>query len=129
MEIIFLVDGFGMFVCEGGGNNVMVNLFFFKFNEVYYWEVKMYDKLVNIEVVIGFVIKFYLLFRLFGWNKYFVVYFVLDGFKLYNYLFILVFYGFVLVEGDVLGVGYCFWIGIVFFICNGCKFEDVYIGL
>lgn len=128
-EITFLADGPGMPAREGGGNNVMANLPLPKLNEVYYWEVKMYDKPVNTEVAIGLATKPYPSFRLPGWNKYSVAYFASDGFKSHNYPFTSASYGPALAEGDVLGVGYRPRTGTVFFTRNGRKLEDAYTGL
>lgn len=128
-EITFLADGPGMPAREGGGNNVMANLPLPKLNEVYYWEVKMYDKPANTEVAIGLATKPYPSFRLPGWNKYSVAYFASDGFKSHNYPFTSASYGPPLAEGDVLGVGYRPRTGTVFFTRNGRKLEDAYTGL
>ncbi|WVQ98170.1 hypothetical protein IAU59_005292 [Kwoniella sp. CBS 9459] len=128
-EITFLSDGPGMPAREGGGNNVMANLPLPKLNEVYYWEVKMYEKPVNTEVAIGLATKPYPSFRLPGWNRNSVAYFASDGFKSHNYPFTASSYGPPLAEGDVLGVGYRPRTGTVFFTRNGRKMEDAYTGL
>ncbi|WVR04734.1 hypothetical protein IAU60_001745 [Kwoniella sp. DSM 27419] len=128
-EIAFLSDGPGMAPREGGGNSVMANLPLPKLNEVYYWEVKMYEKPANTEVAIGLATKPYPSFRLPGWNKYSVAYFASDGFKSHNYPFTSSSYGPPLAEGDVLGVGYRPRTGTVFFTRNGRKMEDAYTGL
>ncbi|WVW78337.1 hypothetical protein I302_100291 [Kwoniella bestiolae CBS 10118] len=98
-------------------------------NEVYYWEVKMYDKPSTTEVAIGLATKPYPSFRLPGWNKYSVAYFASDGFKSHNYPFTASSYGPSLNEGDVLGVGYKPRTGTVFFTRNGRKMDDAYTGL
>ncbi|KAK6903609.1 hypothetical protein I203_107114 [Kwoniella mangroviensis CBS 8507] len=128
-EITFLSDGPGMPAREGGGNSVMANLPLPKLNEVYYWEVKMYDKPSTTEVAIGLATKPYPSFRLPGWNKYSVAYFASDGFKSHNYPFTASSYGPGLNEGDVLGVGYRPRTGTVFFTRNGRKLDDAYTGL
>nr|XP_019047055.1 endosome protein [Kwoniella bestiolae CBS 10118]OCF25985.1 endosome protein [Kwoniella bestiolae CBS 10118] len=128
-EITFLADGPGMPAREGGGNSVMANLPLPKLNEVYYWEVKMYDKPSTTEVAIGLATKPYPSFRLPGWNKYSVAYFASDGFKSHNYPFTASSYGPSLNEGDVLGVGYKPRTGTVFFTRNGRKMDDAYTGL
>lgn len=128
-EITFLADGPGMPAREGGGNSVMANLPLPKLNEVYYWEVKLYDKPANTEVAIGLATKPYPSFRLPGWNKFSVAYFASDGFKSHNYPFTASSYGPPLAEGDVLGVGYRPRAGTVFFTRNGRKLEDCYTGL
>jgi hypothetical protein len=114
---------------EGGGNNVMANLPLPKLNEVYYWEVKMYEKPTTTEVAIGLATKPYPSFRLPGWNRHSVAYFASDGFKSHNYPFTAASYGPPLNEGDVLGVGYRPRTGTVFFTRNGRKMEDAYTGL
>lgn len=128
-EITFLSDGPGMPAREGGGNNVMANLPLPKLNEVYYWEVKMYEKPTNTEVAIGLATKPYPSFRLPGWNRHSVAYFASDGFKSHNYPFTAASYGPPLNEGDVLGVGYRPRTGTVFFTRNGRKMDDAYTGL
>ncbi|GMK59437.1 hypothetical protein CspeluHIS016_0800430 [Cutaneotrichosporon spelunceum] len=128
-EITFLSDGPGMAVREGGGNSVMANLPLPKLNEVYYWEVKMYEKPATTEVAIGLATKPYPSFRLPGWNRFSVAYFASDGFKSHNYPFTASSYGPPLAEGDVLGVGYRPRTGTVFFTRNGRKLEDCYTGL
>ncbi|WWC86808.1 uncharacterized protein L201_001687 [Kwoniella dendrophila CBS 6074] len=128
-EITFLADGPGMPAREGGGNSVMANLPLPKLNEVYYWEVKMYDKPATTEIAIGLATKPYPSFRLPGWNKYSVAYFASDGFKSHNYPFTASSYGPSLNEGDVLGVGYKPRTGTVFFTRNGRKLDDAYTGL
>ncbi|KAK4686522.1 Ran-binding protein 9/10, partial [Tremellales sp. Uapishka_1] len=128
-EITFMADGPGMSVREGGGVSVMANLPLPKLNEVYYWEVKLYEKPANTEVAIGLATKPFPSFRLPGWNKYSVAYFASDGFKSHNYPFTGASYGPPLAEGDVLGVGYRPRTGTVFFTRNGRKMEDAYSGL
>nr|XP_019008380.1 endosome protein [Kwoniella pini CBS 10737]OCF47161.1 endosome protein [Kwoniella pini CBS 10737] len=128
-EITFLADGPGMHAREGGGNSVMANLPLPKLNEVYYWEVKMYDKPATTEIAIGLATKPYPSFRLPGWNKYSIAYFASDGFKSHNYPFTSSSYGPSLNEGDVLGVGYKPRTGTVFFTRNGRKLDDAYTGL
>lgn len=128
-EITFLSDGPGMPAREGGGNSVMANLPLPKLNEVYYWEVKMYEKPNTTEVAIGLATKPYPSFRLPGWNRHSVAYFASDGFKSHNYPFTAASYGAPLNEGDVLGVGYRPRTGTVFFTRNGRKMDDAYTGL
>jgi hypothetical protein len=114
---------------EGGGNTVMANLPLPKLNEVYYWEVKMFDKPQSTEVAIGLATKPYPSFRLPGWNRHSVAYFASDGFKSHNYPFTAASHGPPLNEGDVLGVGYRPRTGTVFFTRNGRKMDDAYTGL
>lgn len=128
-EIVFLADGPGMHPREGGGNSVMANLPLPKLNEVYYWEVKMYDKPAATEVAIGLATKPFPSFRLPGWNRHSIGYFASDGFKSHNFPFTASSYGPPLAEGDVLGVGYRPRTGTVFFTRNGKKMDDAYTGL
>ncbi|ORX33994.1 concanavalin A-like lectin/glucanase domain-containing protein [Kockovaella imperatae] len=128
-EITFLSDGPGMAAREGGGNSVMANLPLPKLNEVYYFEVKMYEKPPATEVAIGLATKPYPSFRLPGWNRCSVAYFASDGFKSHNYPFTAASHGQPLAEGDVLGVGYRPRTGTVFFTRNGRKLDDAYTGL
>lgn len=107
----------------------MANLPLPKINEVYYWEVKVYDKPATTEVAIGLATKPYPSFRLPGWNRFSVAYFASDGFRSHNYPFTASSYGPPLAEGDVLGVGYRPRTGTVFFTRNGRKLEDCYTGL
>ncbi len=107
----------------------MANLPLPKLNEVYYWEVKVYEKPSNTEVAIGLATKPYPSFRLPGWNKHSVAYFASDGFKSHDYPFTASSYGPPLAEGDVLGVGYKPRTGTVFFTRNGRKMDDAYTGL
>ena len=107
----------------------MANLPLPKLNEVYYWEVKMYEKPTTTEVAVGLATKPYPSFRLPGWSRHSVAYFASDGFKSHNYPFTASSYGAPLNEGDVLGVGYRPRTGTVFFTRNGRKMDDAYTGL
>jgi len=107
----------------------MANLPLPKLNEVYYWEVKMYEMPANTEISIGLATKPYPSFRLPGWCKHSVAYFASDGFKSHDYPFTGASYGPPLAEGDVLGVGYRPRTGTVFFTRNGRKMDDAYTGL
>lgn len=107
----------------------MANLPLPKLNEVYYWEVKMYEKPANTEVAIGLATKPFPSFRLPGWNRHSIGYFASDGFKSHNFPFTASSYGPPLAEGDVLGVGYRPRTGTVFFTRNGKKMDDAYTGL
>ena len=107
----------------------MANLPLPKLNEVYYWEVKMYERPPTTEVAIGLATKPYPSFRLPGWNRFSVAYFASDGFKSHNYPFTAASHGQPLAEGDVLGVGYRPRTGTVFFTRNGRKLDDAYTGL
>uniref|UniRef100_V5ED30 Endosome protein n=1 Tax=Kalmanozyma brasiliensis (strain GHG001) TaxID=1365824 RepID=V5ED30_KALBG len=128
-EITFIADGEGMAPQEGGGVCVQSNLPLPKINEVYYWEVKMFNKPDNTNVAIGLTTKPYPQFRLPGWSKYSIGYFSSDGFKCHNYPFAAQSYGPAYGQGDVIGVGYRPRTGTVFFTRNGKRLEDAFIGL
>ncbi|CAD6949350.1 unnamed protein product [Tilletia controversa] len=128
-ELTFLADGQGMAAQEGGGNCVLSNLPLPKLNEVYYWEVKMFNKPDSTNVSIGLATKPYPCFRLPGWSKFSIGYFSQDGFKCHNYPFTAQSYGPSYVQGDVIGVGYRPRTGTVFFTRNGRKLEDAFVGL
>ncbi|KAK7463636.1 Protein ssh4 [Stygiomarasmius scandens] len=120
-EITFLPD-------PASASCVQSNLPLPKLNEVYYWEVKMFDLPESTNVAIGLATKPYPTFRLPGWNRYSVAYHS-NGDKSYNYPFTATSFGSSLKEGDVLGVGYRPRSGTVFFTRNGRKTEDAFTGL
>lgn len=128
-EITFIADGQGMAPQEGGGVCVQSNLPLPKINEVYYWEVKMFNKPDNTNVAVGLTTKPYPQFRLPGWSKYSIGYFSSDGFKCHNYPFAAQSYGPAYGQGDVIGIGYRPRTGTVFFTRNGKRLEDAFIGL
>ncbi|EJT98858.1 SPRY-domain-containing protein [Dacryopinax primogenitus] len=108
--------------------SVQSNLPLPKLNEVYYWEVKMFDKPETTSVSVGLATKPYPSFRMPGWAKHSIAYHS-DGSKSYNYPFLTSSYGPHLLEGDTLGVGFRPRTGTVFFTRNGKKLEDAFIGL
>jgi SPRY domain len=120
-EITFLPDP----ACS---SCVQSNLPLPKLNEVYYWEVKMFDLPETTTVAVGLATKPYPPFRLPGHNRFSVAYHS-NGDKSYNYPFTSTQFGPSLKEGDVLGVGYRPRTGTVFFTRNGRKTEDAFIGL
>jgi hypothetical protein len=120
-EITFLPD-------PASASCVQSNLPLPKLNEVYYWEVKMFDLPVTTNVSIGLATKPYPPFRLPGLSRYSVAYHS-NGDKSHNYPFTATAFGPALKEGDVLGVGYRPRTGSVFFTRNGRKMEDAFIGL
>ncbi|KAJ8496106.1 hypothetical protein ONZ45_g12582 [Pleurotus djamor] len=120
-EITFLPD-------PATSSCVQSNLPLPKLNEVYYWEVKLFDLPETTNVAIGLATKPYPTFRLPGWNRYSVAYHS-SGDKSHNYPFTSTSFGPSLKEGDVLGVGYRPRSGTVFFTRNGRKMEDAFIGL
>ncbi|KAI0961489.1 hypothetical protein AcV7_000577 [Taiwanofungus camphoratus] len=120
-EITFLPD-------PSSATSVQSNLPLPKLNEVYYWEVKMFDLPETTNVAVGLATKPYPSFRLPGLCRYSVAYHS-NGDKSHNYPFTATPYGSPLKEGDVLGVGYRTRTGTVFFTKNGRKMEDAFIGL
>lgn len=120
-ELTFLPD-------PGACSSVQSNLPLPKLNEVYYWEVKMFDLPPGTSVAVGLATKPYPSFRMPGWNRYSIAYHS-NGDKSYNYPFTATPFGPVLREGDVLGIGYRPRTGTVFFTRNGRKTEEAFSGL
>jgi hypothetical protein len=120
-EITFLPD-------PASSSCVQSNLPLPKLNEVYYWEVKMFDLPETTTVAVGLATKPYPPFRLPGLNRYSVAYHS-NGDKSHNFPFTAAPFGPILKEGDVLGVGYRPRTGTVFFTRNGRKTEDAFVGL
>ncbi|KAI0030663.1 concanavalin A-like lectin/glucanase domain-containing protein [Vararia minispora EC-137] len=120
-ELTFLPD-------PASASSVQSNLPLPKLNEVYYWEVKMFDLPESTNVAVGLATKPYPSFRLPGHGRYSIAYHS-SGDKSHNYPFTATSYGAMLKEGDVLGVGYRPRSGTVFFTRNGRKLEDAFIGL
>ncbi|KAG6911916.1 hypothetical protein DXG01_000163 [Tephrocybe rancida] len=120
-EITFLPD-------PASSSCVQSNLPLPKLNEVYYWEVKMFDLPETTTVSVGLATKPYPAFRLPGQNRYSAAYHS-NGDKSHNYPFTATPFGPLLKEGDVLGVGYRPRTGTLFFTRNGRKMEDAFIGL
>ncbi|KIP12005.1 hypothetical protein PHLGIDRAFT_62851 [Phlebiopsis gigantea 11061_1 CR5-6] len=119
-EITFLPD-------PSSTTSVQSNLPLPKLNEVYYWEVKMFDLPTTTNVAVGLATKPYPSFRLPGLSRYSVGY-QSNGDKSHNWPFTAQPCGSSLKEGDVLGVGYRPRTGTVFFTKNGRKMEDAYVG-
>ncbi|KAI0704864.1 concanavalin A-like lectin/glucanase domain-containing protein [Cytidiella melzeri] len=119
-EITFLPD-------PSSTTSVQSNLPLPKLNEVYYWEVKMFDLPTATNVAVGLTTKPYPSFRLPGLHRFSVAYHS-TGDKSHNWPFTAVSCGSGLKEGDVLGVGYRPRTGTVFFTKNGRKMEDAYTG-
>ncbi|KAJ2913382.1 hypothetical protein MD484_g7021, partial [Candolleomyces efflorescens] len=120
-EITFLPD-------PASSSCVQSNLPLPKLNEVYYWEVKMFDLPETTTVSVGLATKPYPPFRVPGHSRHSVAYHS-NGDKSYNYPFTATQFGPLLKEGDVLGVGYRPRTGTVFFTRNGRKMEDAFVGL
>ena len=119
-ELTFLPD-------PASATSVQSNLPLPKLNEVYYWEVKMFDLPENTNVAVGLATKPYPHFRLPGHSRYSVAYHS-NGDKTYNYPFTATPLAPSLKEGDVVGVGYRPRSGTVFFTRNGRKLEDAFVG-
>ncbi|KAI0307816.1 concanavalin A-like lectin/glucanase domain-containing protein [Multifurca ochricompacta] len=119
-ELTFLPD-------PASATSVQSNLPLPKLNEVYYWEVKMFDLPESTNVAVGLATKPYPHFRLPGHCRYSVAYHS-NGDKSYNYPFTATPLAPSLKEGDVVGVGYRPRSGTVFFTRNGRKLEDAFVG-
>ncbi|KAK0465115.1 endosome protein [Desarmillaria tabescens] len=120
-EITFLPD-------PASSSCVQSNLPLPKLNEVYYWEIKMFDLPPTTNVAVGLATKPYPPFRLPGQSRYSVAY-LSNGDKSHNYPFTASSFNASLKEGDILGVGYRPRTGTVFFTRNGRKLDDAYVGL
>ncbi|KAI0274653.1 concanavalin A-like lectin/glucanase domain-containing protein [Gloeopeniophorella convolvens] len=119
-ELTFLPD-------PASATSVQSNLPLPKLNEVYYWEVKMFDLPESTNIGVGLATKPYPHFRLPGHSRYSVAYHS-NGDKTYNYPFTASTFAPSLKEGDVIGVGYRPRSGTVFFTRNGRKLEDAFVG-
>ncbi|KAI0067673.1 SPRY-domain-containing protein [Artomyces pyxidatus] len=120
-ELTFLPD-------PASATSVQSNLPLPKLNEVYYWEVKMFDLPDSTNVAVGLATKPYPSFRLPGHSRYSVAYHS-NGDKSHNYPFTSQSFASSLKEGDVIGIGYRPRSGTVFFTRNGRKLEDAFVGL
>ncbi|KAF8983209.1 Rsp5p-dependent ubiquitination, sorting of cargo proteins at the multivesicular body [Entomortierella lignicola] len=100
-----------------------------KQQEVYYWEVKMFEKSPDTVVSVGVSTKPYPNTRLPGWSRHSVAYLSKDGHKYCNSPFSGHAYGPVYFEGDVIGCGYRPRTGTIFFTRNGRRMEDAYTGI
>ncbi|KAF9985968.1 Rsp5p-dependent ubiquitination, sorting of cargo proteins at the multivesicular body [Mortierella antarctica] len=108
--------------------SVQTNLPLPKQQEVYYWEVKMFEKSPNTTIAVGVSTKPYPSTRLPGWNRHSVGYFSNNGQKHCNSLWNNHPYGPPYFEGDVIGCGYRPRNGTIFFTRNGKRIEDAYTG-
>ena len=120
-EITFLPD-------PSSASSVQSNLPLPKLNEVYYWEVKMFDLPPTTNVAVGLATKPYPSFRLPGHSRFSIAYHS-SGDKSYNYPFTSTTFNSILKEGDVLGIGYRPRTGTVFYTRNGRKMDDAFTGL
>ncbi|KAK3841804.1 MAG: concanavalin A-like lectin/glucanase domain-containing protein [Linnemannia gamsii] len=108
--------------------SVQTNLPLPKQQEVYYWEVKMFEKSPRTTIAIGVATKPYPSTRLPGWNRHSVGYFSHNGQKYCNSLWSGVPFGPTFFEGDVVGCGYRPRNGTIFFTRNGKRIDDAYTG-
>lgn len=127
-ELSFLPDGVGMSPQEGGAACVQSNLPVPRYNNVYYFEVKMFNLPPQTEVAVGLTPKPYPHFRFPGLQPLSVGYFS-DGTKCHNHPWNRVSYGHTYAQGDVVGVGYQPRGGTVFFTHNGRRLRDAFCGL
>ncbi|KAF9358256.1 Rsp5p-dependent ubiquitination, sorting of cargo proteins at the multivesicular body [Mortierella sp. NVP85] len=107
---------------------VQTNLPLPKQQEVYYWEVKMFEKSPNTTISIGVSTKPFPTTRLPGWNRFSVGYFSNNGQKYCNSPWSGTPFGPTFFEGDVVGCGYRPRNGTVFFTRNGRRIDDAYTG-
>ncbi|KAG0042195.1 Rsp5p-dependent ubiquitination, sorting of cargo proteins at the multivesicular body [Gryganskiella cystojenkinii] len=108
--------------------SVQTNLPMPKVQEVYYWEVKMFEKHADTVVAVGVATKPYPNSRLPGWNRHSIAYNSRDGSKYCNSIFQGYPYAPCFYEGDVIGCGYRPRTGTLFFTRNGKRMEDAYMG-
>ncbi|KAK3837838.1 MAG: concanavalin A-like lectin/glucanase domain-containing protein, partial [Linnemannia elongata] len=119
--------------------SVQTNLPLPKQQEVYYWEVKMFEKSPRTTIAIGVATKPYPSTRLPGteryfesivlcWNRHSAGYFSNNGQKYCNSLWSGVPFGPTYFEGDVVGCGYRPRNGTIFFTRNGKRIDDAYTG-
>lgn len=120
-EITFLPD-------PSSASSVQSNLPLPKLNDVYYWEVKMFDLPLTTNVAVGLATKPYPSFRLPGHSRFSIAYHS-NGDKSFNYPFTSQTFGVSLKEGDVLGIGFRPRAGTVFYTRNGRKMDDAFTGL
>ncbi|KAF9091528.1 Rsp5p-dependent ubiquitination, sorting of cargo proteins at the multivesicular body [Mortierella sp. AM989] len=107
---------------------VQTNLPLPRQQEVYYWEVKMFEKSPNTVVSVGVSTKPYPTTRLPGWNRHSVGYFSDSGRKYCNSLWSGYPYGPIYFEGDVIGCGYRPRNGTIFFTRNGKRIDEAFTG-
>ncbi|KAG0290337.1 Rsp5p-dependent ubiquitination, sorting of cargo proteins at the multivesicular body, partial [Linnemannia gamsii] len=108
--------------------SVQTNLPLPKQQEVYYWEVKMFEKSPRTTIAIGVATKPYPSTRLPGWNRHSAGYFSNNGQKYCNSLWSGIPFGPAYFEGDVVGCGYRPRNGTIFFTRNGKRIDDAYTG-
>ncbi|KAG0308257.1 Rsp5p-dependent ubiquitination, sorting of cargo proteins at the multivesicular body [Dissophora globulifera] len=113
---------FGQVAC------VQTNLPVPKQQEVYYWEVKVFEKSPNTTISIGVAAKPFPATRLPGWNRQSAGYFSNNGQKYCNSQWTGYPFGPIYFEGDVIGCGYRARTGTIFYTRNGKRIDDAYTG-
>jgi len=108
---------------------VQTNLPLPRVNDVYYFEVKLMDKLYHVNVGIGLSTKPYPFWRFPGRSKHSVGFHTADGRKYLSDPYEGRPYSAVCHEGDVVGCGYRPRTGTVFFTRNGVKLDVAYTGI
>jgi hypothetical protein len=110
-------DPYTIVFCQGQGS-IMTNLPV-PIQELSYWEVKVLQLHEEDSVAIGFATKPYPRWRLPGWHKHSIAYHSNSGAVFISDPTYGRPYGPPIKEGDVVGVGYLFQSGTVFFTKNG----------
>ncbi|KAJ1895147.1 Protein ssh4 [Kickxella alabastrina] len=113
----------------GGENCVQTNLPLPKINSVYYFEVKIVEKPVDVNMWIGLATKPYPAWRMTGWNKYSVGFCANNGSVHQNSPFKGTRIGEQLFVGDILGIGFQPRSGVVWFTRNGRRYKAISSGM
>ncbi|KAG0750048.1 hypothetical protein G6F57_011135 [Rhizopus arrhizus] len=119
-------DPYTIVFCQGQGS-IMTNLPV-PIQELSYWEVKVLQLHEEDSVAIGFATKPYPRWRLPGWHKHSIAYHSNSGAVFISDPTYGRPYGPPIKEGDVVGVGYLFQSGTVFFTKNGQNLGKALIG-
>ncbi|KAJ2798441.1 hypothetical protein H4R20_004822 [Coemansia guatemalensis] len=113
----------------GGENCVQTNLPLPKRNAVYYFEVKLVEKPMDVNMWIGLATRPYPAWRMTGWNKYSTGYCTNNGNVHQNSPFKAARIGERLFVGDILGIGYQPRSGVVWFTRNGRRYKEIVSGM
>ncbi|KAJ2082744.1 Protein ssh4 [Coemansia sp. RSA 988] len=113
----------------GGENCVQTNLPLPKRNAVYYFEVKLVEKPMDVNMWIGLATRPYPAWRMTGWNKYSTGYCTNNGSVHQNSPFKAARIGERLLVGDILGIGYQPRSGVVWFTRNGRRYKEIVSGM
>ncbi|KAJ2614302.1 Protein ssh4 [Coemansia sp. RSA 1365] len=113
----------------GGENCVQTNLPLPKSNAVYYFEVKLVEKPMDVNMWIGLATRPYPAWRMTGWNKYSTGYCTNNGSVHQNSPFKAARIGERLFVGDILGIGYQPRSGVVWFTRNGRRYKEIVSGM